>query len=284
MGFWGGDMWGFGGGKWGRTGGPIRVPLGLCLVVPNAAPPPPQVGAVLEELGPSMGQPLARGHQGVAVALMGACLQYKELQQGALRCLFQVSHAPSLLKPRLLLKAQAPPESPRFLSLPAGVPLLGAPPAAPLLRGGFVGPAAPGRGGATGEKRLLSPLSCIFCPKNGVISLNWFLFPLLWCIAVTPLPPLSSQPALGAVTPSGSHLLQLLLHFRDPSAVLGGLRALSDAHLHSLALSPPGSHVWDSIMSSPSVPPRARRRLVRRLKVRPDFGVKSPVFRCCCNA
>ena len=93
MGFWGGDMWGFGGGKRGRTGGPIRVPLGLCLVVPNAAPPP-QVGAVLEELGPSMGQPLARGHHGVAVALMGACLQYKELQQGALRCLFQVSHAP----------------------------------------------------------------------------------------------------------------------------------------------------------------------------------------------
>ena len=49
---------------------------------------------MLEELGPSMGQPLARGHHGVAVALMGACLQYKELQQGALRCLFQVSHAP----------------------------------------------------------------------------------------------------------------------------------------------------------------------------------------------
>uniref|UniRef100_A0A8C3KW37 Uncharacterized protein n=1 Tax=Chrysolophus pictus TaxID=9089 RepID=A0A8C3KW37_CHRPC len=83
---------------------------------------------------------------------------------------------------------------------------------------------------------------------------------------LTSLPPISSQPTLGAVTPSGSHLLQLLLHFRDPSAVLGGLRALSDTHLHSLALSPPGSHVWDSIMSSPSVPPRARRRLVRRLK------------------
>ena len=102
-------MVGFEGGKWGSGGGicgvlgggnrvalvaPIRVPLGLCLVVPNAAPPPPQVGAVLEELGPSMGQPLAQGHHGVAVALMGACLQYKELQQGALRCLFQVSHAP----------------------------------------------------------------------------------------------------------------------------------------------------------------------------------------------
>ena len=49
---------------------------------------------MLEELGPSMGQPLAQGHHGVVVALMGACLQYKELQQGALRCLFQVSHAP----------------------------------------------------------------------------------------------------------------------------------------------------------------------------------------------
>ncbi|XP_042747257.1 nucleolar protein 9 [Lagopus leucura] len=139
-----------------------------------------------------MGQPLARGHHGVAVALMGACLQYKELQQGALRCLFQA------------FRCWEPPQRRR-------------------------------------------------CCVGALLALQ-------------PLEGEEPQPALGAVAPSGSRLLQLLLHFRDPSAVLGGLRALSDTHLHSLALSPPGSHVWDSIMSSPSVPPRARRRLVRRLK------------------
>lgn len=96
---------------------------------------------------------------------------------------------------------------------------------------------------------------------------------------VTPLPPMSLQPTLGAITPSGSHLLQLLLRFRDPSAVLGGLKALSDPHLHSLALSPPGSHVWDVILGSPSVPPRTRRRLIRRLKVRGHFWGKISHFR-----
>ncbi|NXJ09223.1 NOP9 protein, partial [Odontophorus gujanensis] len=55
------------------------------------------VGAVLEELGPSLWEPLSRGHHGVAVALVGACVRYPELQQGALRCLFQVGHAPSPL-------------------------------------------------------------------------------------------------------------------------------------------------------------------------------------------
>lgn len=90
---------------------------------------------------------------------------------------------------------------------------------------------------------------------------------------------MSLQPTLGAITPSGSHLLQLLLRFRDPSAVLGGLKALSDPHLHSLALSPPGSHVWDVILGSPSVPPRTRRRLIRRLKVRGHFWGKISHFR-----
>lgn len=103
-----GPIWVPFGSLWWPRLGPFRVPL----VSPDAVPPLPQVGAVLEELGPSLEQPLARGHHGVAVALMGACVQYPELQQGALRCLFRVGHAPSSshapFRPRPLVK-------PRFL-------------------------------------------------------------------------------------------------------------------------------------------------------------------------
>ncbi|NXV84799.1 NOP9 protein, partial [Calonectris borealis] len=52
------------------------------------------VGEVLSELGPALAEPLARGHPGVLVALLGACRRHPGLQQEALRCLFQVGHAP----------------------------------------------------------------------------------------------------------------------------------------------------------------------------------------------
>ncbi|NWS50935.1 NOP9 protein, partial [Probosciger aterrimus] len=52
------------------------------------------VEAVLSELGPSLAEPLAQGHHGVLTALMAACRRYPPLQQEALRCLFQVGHAP----------------------------------------------------------------------------------------------------------------------------------------------------------------------------------------------
>ncbi|XP_033928421.1 nucleolar protein 9 [Melopsittacus undulatus] len=47
------------------------------------------VEAVLSELGPSLAEPLTRGHHGVLTALMGACRRHPPLQQGALRCLLQ---------------------------------------------------------------------------------------------------------------------------------------------------------------------------------------------------
>ncbi|NXJ58573.1 NOP9 protein, partial [Spizaetus tyrannus] len=53
------------------------------------------VGEVLSELGPALAEPLARGHPGVLTALLGACRRHPGLQQEALRCLFQVGHAPS---------------------------------------------------------------------------------------------------------------------------------------------------------------------------------------------
>ncbi|XP_052635250.1 LOW QUALITY PROTEIN: nucleolar protein 9 [Harpia harpyja] len=74
------------------------------------------------------------------------------------------------------------------------------------------------------------------------------------------------EPSLGPVTLHGSLLLQHLLHFGDPAPVLGGLKALPPTALLALACSPPGSRVWDALLASPTVPPRARRRLLRKLK------------------
>ncbi|XP_068520668.1 nucleolar protein 9 isoform X2 [Anas acuta] len=71
-----------------------------------------------------------------------------------------------------------------------------------------------------------------------------------------------------SVTVPGSLLLQHLLHFSDPGLVLEALEALPPPALAALALSPPGSRVWDALLSAPSVPPRTRRRLLRKLKGR----------------
>ncbi|NXQ31098.1 NOP9 protein, partial [Alaudala cheleensis] len=54
------------------------------------------VQEVLSELGPALGEPLARGHPGVVLALLGAARRYPRLQGEALRSLFQVGHAPFL--------------------------------------------------------------------------------------------------------------------------------------------------------------------------------------------
>ncbi|XP_064359390.1 nucleolar protein 9 [Dromaius novaehollandiae] len=74
------------------------------------------------------------------------------------------------------------------------------------------------------------------------------------------------QASLDAVTLQGSLLLQHLLHFADPAPVLGGLAALPPPALAALACSPPGSHVWEALLASPTVPARPRRRLLRSLK------------------
>ncbi|KAM6297249.1 nucleolar protein 9-like [Podargus strigoides] len=74
------------------------------------------------------------------------------------------------------------------------------------------------------------------------------------------------EPLLGPFTLHGSLLLQHLLHFGEPGPVLGGLQALPPPSLVGLARSRPGSHVWDALLTSPTVPPRARRRLLRKLK------------------
>ncbi|NXI17330.1 NOP9 protein, partial [Irena cyanogastra] len=52
------------------------------------------VEEVLSELGPALEEPLARGHPGVVLALLGAAQRHPRLQGEALRWLFQVGHAP----------------------------------------------------------------------------------------------------------------------------------------------------------------------------------------------
>lgn len=164
---------------------------GLQRLIDNA--PQDVVHSILQELwGPAMGQPLTHGHHGVLLSLMAACLQYPELQQGALTSLLQT------------FNCWDPPQRRRCC----------------------VGP----------------------------------------LLALKPLEGDEVKPSLGPITPRGSQLVQLLLHFRDPSLLLGGLQALPPPHLLSLALSPPGSHLWDAILASPSVPPRTRKRLIRKLK------------------
>ncbi|NWV16739.1 NOP9 protein, partial [Origma solitaria] len=66
------------------------------------------VGEVLSELGPALSEPLARGHPGVLIALLGAARRHPRLQGEALRCLFQVGHAPFWDKPHPFVINHAP--------------------------------------------------------------------------------------------------------------------------------------------------------------------------------
>uniref|UniRef100_A0A8D2LK43 NOP9 nucleolar protein n=1 Tax=Varanus komodoensis TaxID=61221 RepID=A0A8D2LK43_VARKO len=71
---------------------------------------------------------------------------------------------------------------------------------------------------------------------------------------------------LSSVSYHGSLMLQHLLHFADPSAVLRSLAALGPEDLVTLACDPAGSHVFDALLASPSVPEKQRRKVLRRLK------------------
>ncbi|XP_074414247.1 nucleolar protein 9-like isoform X3 [Zonotrichia albicollis] len=62
------------------------------------------VSEVLSELGPALQEPLARGHPGVILALLGAALRHPRLQGEALRSLFQA------------LRCWAPPHHPHCVT------------------------------------------------------------------------------------------------------------------------------------------------------------------------
>ncbi|XP_033025358.1 nucleolar protein 9 isoform X3 [Lacerta agilis] len=74
-----------------------------------------------------------------------------------------------------------------------------------------------------------------------------------------------SRP-LSSISYHGSLMLQHLLHFADPSTVLRSLAAMTPKDLVTLACDPAGSHVFDALLASPSVPEKQRRKVLRRLK------------------
>ncbi|XP_053218767.1 nucleolar protein 9 isoform X4 [Podarcis raffonei] len=74
-----------------------------------------------------------------------------------------------------------------------------------------------------------------------------------------------SRP-LSSISYHGSLMLQHLLHFANPSAVLRSLAAMTPDDLVTLARDPAGSHVFDALLASPSVPEKQRRKVLRRLK------------------
>lgn len=80
---------------------------------------------------------------------------------------------------------------------------------------------------------------------------------------------MAADQALGDVTVLGSLLLQHLLHFSTPALVLRSLAALTGPQLLALAQSPSGSHVLDTVLTSPSVTRKQRRRVLKTLKVSP---------------
>lgn len=81
------------------------------------------------------------------------------------------------------------------------------------------------------------------------------------------LPQASASNPLSSISYHGSVMLQHLLHFADPSAVLRSLAAMTPSDLVVLACDAAGSHVFDALLASPSVPEKQRRKVLRLLKV-----------------
>ncbi|KAJ7313168.1 hypothetical protein JRQ81_004442 [Phrynocephalus forsythii] len=74
-----------------------------------------------------------------------------------------------------------------------------------------------------------------------------------------------SRP-LSSVSYHGSLMLQHLLQFSEASIVLRSMAAMTPEDLVTLACDPAGSHVYDALLASPSVPEKQRRKILRLLK------------------
>nr|XP_060635947.1 nucleolar protein 9 [Anolis sagrei ordinatus] len=75
----------------------------------------------------------------------------------------------------------------------------------------------------------------------------------------------ASHP-LSSVSYHGSLMLQHLLHFTDPSMVLRSFGAMTPKDLVTLACDSAGSHVFNALLDSPTVPEKQRRKVLRLLK------------------
>ncbi|XP_060112304.1 nucleolar protein 9-like [Heteronotia binoei] len=77
---------------------------------------------------------------------------------------------------------------------------------------------------------------------------------------------LEEQRRLTSISYHGSLMLQHCLHFANPSVLLRSLAATTPQDLVTLACDPAGSHVFDALLASPSVPGKQRRKVLRLLK------------------
>ncbi|XP_078525236.1 nucleolar protein 9 isoform X1 [Lissotriton helveticus] len=73
------------------------------------------------------------------------------------------------------------------------------------------------------------------------------------------------EKCLGEVNFHGSLLLQQLLHFKDPTPIFLSLAALTEKDLVTLACSQAGSHVFDALLSTDSIPDKKKKKVHRKL-------------------
>nr|XP_041575515.1 nucleolar protein 9 isoform X1 [Taeniopygia guttata] len=208
------------------------------------------VSEVLSELGPALEEPLARGHPGVVLALLGAALRHPRLQGEALRWLFQA------------LRCWAPPHHPHCVTALAKL--------------------RPLEGGASEEGAVLEP------SPAGSRALQLLL--RFRCSSPAPCPAHNAPghapsdtlngtdhapnvPDHAHTAPNHAHCNALNGSGHAPSAtgpaplpgpapISRALGALSGAALVALARSGPGSRLCDVILGSKP----ARKWLLKRLK------------------
>ncbi|XP_067870568.1 nucleolar protein 9-like isoform X1 [Heterodontus francisci] len=75
----------------------------------------------------------------------------------------------------------------------------------------------------------------------------------------------SEEKRLEAVSYHGSLLMQHLLHFDEPAAVVRSMAAVSQGDHVRLACDQAGSHVYDALLTSSTVSGKQRRKIIRKL-------------------
>ncbi|XP_067881777.1 nucleolar protein 9-like isoform X2 [Heterodontus francisci] len=75
----------------------------------------------------------------------------------------------------------------------------------------------------------------------------------------------SEEKRLEAVSYHGSLLMQHLLHFDEPAAVVRSMAAVSQGDHIRLACDQAGSHVYDALLTSSTVSGKQRRKIIRKL-------------------
>ncbi|XP_059728829.1 nucleolar protein 9 isoform X2 [Haemorhous mexicanus] len=181
------------------------------------------VSEVLSELGPALEEPLARGHPGVVLALLGAAQRHPRLQGEALRWLFQA------------LRCWAPPHHPQCVTALAQL--------------------RPLEGGDSNKGAEPEPLPLSPCGSRALQSLLHFRDPSPIVRALRALP----RPALPALARSGpgSRLWDAVLASSSvPKPAKKRLLKRLQGHWAGLAKDRSGSRVLDTAWACSPLPQR----------------------------